>query len=217
MGDLKDQIRTYYETTTVPVDIDAITVDEGTVIVGPFPDAVQRRSAMKTITPTPPPTQTPPPATRWSGPRLAAAAFAATIVVFIAAVAVVRLASPNAEVLGGADDPAVTIQAYAEATNADDLDAVLALFTEESVIIDHPFQPSGDLTGLNAIRLNHMSELPSTATLTISNVVVAGDTVTWDSVRVMEDGVELCEDGHSTVIADGKILTWTWPTLYFCP
>ena len=214
MGDLKDQIRTYYETTTVPVDIDAITVDEGTVIVGPFPDAVQRRSAMKTTTPTPPPTQTPPPATRWSGPRLAAAAFAATIVVFIAAFAVVRLASPSAEVLGGADDPAVTIQAYAEATNADDLDAVLALFTEESVIVN---RTSTDMTGLDAIRNHHVTELLATASVTISNVVASSDTVTWDSVYVMEDGVGLCGEGHSAIIADGKILTWTWPTLYFCP
>jgi hypothetical protein len=217
MSDLKDQIRTYYENTTVPIDIDAITVDEGTVIVGPFPDAVQRRSAMKTITPTPPPTQTPPPATRWSGPRLAVAAFAATIVVFIAAYAVVGLASPNVEVLGGADDPAVTIQAYAEANNADDLDAVLALFTEESVITNHPRLPSADMKGLDAIRVDHMTELYSTASFTISNVVVVGDTVTWDSVSVQESGVEWCADGHSAAIADGKILTWIWPTLQFCP
>ncbi len=57
MRDLNEQIRTYYEATTSPVNIDAVTVEEGTVVVGPFPDAVQRRSAMKTITPTPGPVE----------------------------------------------------------------------------------------------------------------------------------------------------------------
>jgi hypothetical protein len=217
MDDLKDQIRTYYESTTVPIDIDAIAVDEGTVVVGPFPDAVQRRSAMQTITSTPPPTQTPPPRTRWKGPRLAAAAFAATVVASIAAFAVFGLLNPSPEVLGSADDPAVTIQAYAAATNADDLDAVLTLFTEESVIVNHPRLPSAPMAGLDAIRVDHMTELPSTASFTISNVSVLGDTVTWDAVSVKESGVEWCGEGHSAVVIDGKILSWTWPTIHFCP
>lgn len=135
---------------------------------------------------------------------------------FVAAFVVTGLASPSAEVLGYADDPAVTIQAYAEAVNADDLAAVLALFTEGSVIVNRP-GASTDMTGLDAIRIDHMTELLATASVTISNVVATGDTVTWDSVYVEEDGVGLCGEGHSAIIADGKILTWTWPTLQFCP
>ncbi len=95
MRDLNEQIRTYYEATTTPVDINAVTVEEGTVVVGPFPDAVQRRSAMKTITPTPGPTR------RWKGPRIALTAFAATAVV-VAAVAAFGLTN----VVGSGDDSA---------------------------------------------------------------------------------------------------------------
>ena len=95
MRDLNEQIRTYYEATTTPVDINAVTVEEGTVVVGPFPDAVQRRSAMKTITPTPGPTR------RWKGPRIALTAFAATAVV-VAALAAFSLT----DVVGSGADPA---------------------------------------------------------------------------------------------------------------
>ena len=35
MPDLEDQLRTYYEATTEPIDIDSVTVDPGTVIIGP--------------------------------------------------------------------------------------------------------------------------------------------------------------------------------------
>ena len=95
MRDLNEQIRTYYEATTTPVDINAVTVEKGRVVVGPFPDAVQRRSAMKTITPTPGPTR------RWKGPRIALTAFAATAVV-VAAVAAFSLTN----VVGSGDDSA---------------------------------------------------------------------------------------------------------------
>lgn len=79
MPDLEDQIRIYYEATTEPIDFDALTVEPGTVLVGPFPDAA-RRSAMKTVNDMYDPT-TPPERPWWRGPAAASVAFVAVLVV----------------------------------------------------------------------------------------------------------------------------------------
>ncbi len=80
MPDLKDQIRVYYEATTEPVDIDAITVEPGTVLVGPFPDAARRAAALKTAEPRIRPEETQPKTPWWKGPIAAVAAFAVVLV-----------------------------------------------------------------------------------------------------------------------------------------
>ncbi len=72
MPDLEDQLRTYYEATTEPIDVDSVAIDPGTVIVGPFPEAAQRRSGMTT------PTETRP---WWRNAWAAAAAFVVVVVI----------------------------------------------------------------------------------------------------------------------------------------
>lgn len=71
-----------------------------------------------------------------------------------------------------------------------DLEAVMAQFSEESVMTDHPAAPK--LTGLAQIRLiqaeEDMGHAAAENAYTISNVEVAGDAVTWDQVRVSDRG-----------------------------
>lgn len=114
---------------------------------------------------------------------------------------------------GGSDaDPAATIEAYVTAYNAGDIDAVMALFSEESVITGHPFR--AEAAGLAAIRGLKAEEFDIKATdnaYTISNVEVASNTVTWDHVWINEDGEQYCYQGQRAVVEDGKILSWTWP------
>ena len=119
----------------------------------------------------------------------------------------------------GTDDPAAVIEAYVEAYNAGDADAIATLFAEDAVITGHP---GGTFTGISEIQALHEDEADGTVAYTISNVAVEGGTVTWDHVwsGVEDDGrsFENCVDGHNAQISDGRILSWQWPTTNFqCP
>ncbi len=108
--------------------------------------------------------------------------------------------------------PSQTISAYVTAYNAHDIDAVMAFFTEESVVTDHPF--AVEAAGLSSIRILHSQDIRSAAesnAYRISNVEVTGDTVTWDHVWTNDQGEKYCKQGQSAIIEDGTILVWTWP------
>jgi hypothetical protein len=117
-----------------------------------------------------------------------------------------------------ADDPAAVVDQYVAAYNSGDIDAVMAVFTEDSVISGHPF--TSEASGLTAIRGVQGSDIAagaSTDAYSISNVEVDGDTVTWDQVWVNDGGESFCRDGQSAVIKDGTMLTWTWSGSSLCP
>ncbi len=120
---------------------------------------------------------------------------------------------------GGDDtDPGSTIEAYTAAYNEGDIDGVMVFFSEESVITGHPANDS--VVGLTQIRAVHLEDLSFAAeenAYTISHVEVTGDTVTWDHVWVSDEGEKYCQVGHSAVIKDDIILTWTWPNSEVCP
>ena len=147
---------------------------------------------------------------RWRGPRVAWAAFLGTAAV-VAVVAIVLATDSNGSNVAG-DDPASVIQAYTAAYNAGDIDAVMALFSEESVVTGHPF--AAESAGLTAIRVVQVADIAAAAAenaYTISNVEVTGDTVTWDHVWTRNNTQQFCVQGHRAVIQDGKILSWVWP------
>jgi hypothetical protein len=114
----------------------------------------------------------------------------------------------------GGDDagPASTLNAYIAAYNSGDIDEVLTVFSEESEIIDHPF--NGLVSGLDEIRRVHVEEFEFSAgenAYTVSNVQVSDNTVTWDHQWVNAGGVSYCIEGNTAVIEEGTIFTWTWP------
>ena len=127
------------------------------------------------------------------------------------------VADDGSDVVG----PAGVIEDYTAAFNAGDIDAVMALFSEESVLSGHPFGIGFESTGLSAIRALQVERLGETTredALTNSNVEVTGNTVTWDQVLTSDGGAQFCIQGHSAVVEDGKILTWAWPGGGFdCP
>ena len=115
---------------------------------------------------------------------------------------------------GGDDtDPAATVESYIEAYNAGDLGLVMTHFTQDSVITGHPTGLSSVTNGLAAIRRLHTQDLSFDVGYVISNVETSGDTVTWDSVW----GDDGCVQGQSTVVEDGKMVTWTWGEFVDCP
>lgn len=109
--------------------------------------------------------------------------------------------------------PAAVIEAYTEAYNSGDIDAVMVLFTEDSVVTGHPFSNKSEgLLEIRTVQIEDISSGASENAYTISNVEVSGDTVTWDHLWVSDDGSEFCQTGQTAVIEDGKIVSWTWPT-----
>ncbi len=145
-----------------------------------------------------------------TGRRNIALALGAAVIVAVVGVSVLLVADDGSDVVG----PAGVIEDYTAALNAGDIDAVMALFSEESVLSGHPFGIGFESTGLSAIRalqVEHMGITTREDALTISNVEVTGNTVTWDYVLTSDDGAQFCIQGHSAVVEDGKILTWAWP------
>jgi hypothetical protein len=110
--------------------------------------------------------------------------------------------------------PAETIEGYAAAYSAGDIDPVMAFFVEESVVTGHPSGSTlSKIVGLAAIRDIH-SEVGEGVTYTILITDVAGNTVTWNHIwSGFENGepFRTCQNGHTAVINDGKIMTWQWP------
>ncbi len=104
------------------------------------------------------------------------------------------------------------IAAYIAAYNSGDIDRVMSMFSEASVVTGHPFADSP--TGLAAIRSIQLADLASAGpdAYTISNVEVTGDTVTWDHVWTNSNGTDYCQFGQNAVVESGSILSWTWPT-----
>ncbi len=111
-----------------------------------------------------------------------------------------------------ANDPASTIEKYAEEYNADDMDALMELFSEESVIIGHPESTRAEgLTFIREVQVSDRGYAALEDPYTFSNIEVTGTAVTWDQVWHSNEGETFCAVGQSAVVEDGVILLWTWP------
>lgn len=135
--------------------------------------------------------------------------------VIVLATAVALAACSNDAADGSPDDPPATIEAYVEAYNAGDIDGVMALFSEDSVVSRSPLDPhpGGESQGLAEIRELHVVDMGAAAdqdAYTISNVEVSGNTMRWDHVWVNEAGSSYCGTGNSAVVEGGTILSWTF-------
>lgn len=108
-------------------------------------------------------------------------------------------------------DPAAVIEGYRIAYNSGDIEAVMALFADDSVLSGHPLSTRS--TGLAALRIVQLRDIamaaPTDAYRTF-NVEVSGNTVTWDHEFVNNQGIPWCGEGNTAVIAGGKILNWAF-------
>jgi hypothetical protein len=144
---------------------------------------------------------------RLRGPKVALGAVA---VVVLAVFAIVNLTGSSESDAAG---PSAVIDAFVDAYNAGDISGIMDLFTEDSVIIDHPFSTLDDATGIDQIRELLEEDLQSAAdgpAYTISNVMTEGSTVTWDHVWTHRQGSNRCAEGHIAIVEDGKIISWTF-------
>jgi hypothetical protein len=111
------------------------------------------------------------------------------------------------------DDPSDVDEQYVAAYNSRDIDAAMAVFTEESVVCGRPFSSdSADLTRIRTAETQDLVADASTDAYSISNVEVDSDPLSWDQAWVNTQAESHCQNGQTAVIRDGKILTWTWPS-----
>jgi hypothetical protein len=107
--------------------------------------------------------------------------------------------------------PGATVASYVAAYNSGDIDAVMALFTEESTVMGHPMSNASGLAAIQRVQVQDMGAAADADAYSISNLDVTGNTVTWNQVWIKSDGRQFCQTGQSAVIEDSKFVSWTWP------
>jgi ketosteroid isomerase-like protein len=170
-----------------------------------------------------------PPTTRrrWLVLGLAAAAAVVAIVVGFAIVksddeAEISTASYATEVSAATGvTPAEVFDAYIAAFNADDLDAVMALFADDAVVLNDPVTGNMVAEGIDEVREVQEAEISLGEYYEVVSVESAGSTVTVD-VRY-QTTTEECYAGTSEItVEQGKIVRWSnlaagRPCLYVAP
>jgi hypothetical protein len=144
-----------------------------------------------------------------------------TILVVLFALGVILIGCSDDDDGAESDDQAnaaAVIEAYEAAYNSGDIDAIVAVFSEDAVITGHP-SGQGPATGLTEIESLHVRDMNSAAeadAYSFTNIETDGDTVTWDHVWTNGAGEDGCGEANSAVVTEDKIVTWTWaPTSSF--
>lgn len=109
-------------------------------------------------------------------------------------------------------DPAEVIEGYVTAYNAQDIDRVMAFFTEDAVLIDGVER----IEGTEAIRAEELGgfgvQAPGGEAFSISNLVVTGNTVTFDNH--FKGTAHTCVGtGNEAVVDDGQIVEWKFASI----
>ena len=120
---------------------------------------------------------------------------------------------------GGDDsDPAAVLADYVEAFNTGDADAVMVFYAEDAVIEGHPetARASGLATGKSEIlpiEQRMQVHQGSTGRLEFTNMVVSGNTVTFDDIFHNEEGDCFSGVGHQITVEDDKITLYVFGDL----
>jgi ketosteroid isomerase-like protein len=136
-------------------------------------------------------------------------------------IAVALVALPVFSLFGGAgqtraapsDDPAAVVAAYVAAVNADDLEAILALYADDAVhmALPTPDGTAGICRGKEQFRLFYEQGVANRDRIEVEDgtLVVVGDRVTFGA-RLASDpwrklGIESLESNAEAVVVDGRI------------
>ena len=108
-----------------------------------------------------------------------------------------------------ASDPSAVIEGYVAAYNAQDIDRVMAFFADDAVIVEGAER----IEGTEAIRAGELDKFtvhaPGGEAYSISNLVVSGNTVTWNHL-FMGTAHTCVGTGDEAVVEDDKIVMWTF-------
>lgn len=113
---------------------------------------------------------------------------------------------------------AEVIEDYRLAYNSGDIELVMALFSDDSVVTNHPFATrSAGLAEIRSLQLRDLSVAAPTDAYHLFNFDVSDDSVTWDHEFTDSRGERWCGRGHTAIIATGKIESWAFaPNLQPC-
>ncbi len=115
---------------------------------------------------------------------------------------------------GGDDsDPAAVLADYLEVWNAEDGEAVMVFYAEDAVIEGHPEDTDGLATGKSEIlpieqRMQIHQE--STGRLEFTNMVVSGNTVTFDDIFHNGDGDCFSSSSDEVTVEGDKITLYVF-------
>lgn len=140
-------------------------------------------------------------ATRNSGPPVVTASPSSTTIA--------QATTTLPEALGTVE----TVEAMIAAYNERNLDALMEFFAEDAVVEAASVRTEIH-QGAAQIRIAFSvltDFLEGDEAVTISNVSVDGDTVTWDQIERRTPLEDRCHDGVTAVVIDGKIQRWVWP------
>ena len=108
-----------------------------------------------------------------------------------------------------AQDPAAVVAAYEEARTAGDVDAMIALFAEDAVMLDHPRDDDGtaDVEEIRALETEIAGVQVNTS---YTKVTVDGNTATFRQELTVDDGECYGGDGQKITVENGLITEWDW-------
>ena len=114
------------------------------------------------------------------------------------------------------DDTVVDVSSvladYQAARNAGDVDALVALFADDAVVVDHPLDEDGTAQGIDEIRQLEAivaAELPNSATEFL-DLQISGDTVIFGHQFIVEDGDCFGGSGDKVTVVGDKITLYDW-------
>ncbi|MEM7284901.1 MAG: nuclear transport factor 2 family protein [Actinomycetota bacterium] len=111
----------------------------------------------------------------------------------------------------GDGDPASVLRAYEEASNTRDIDAIMAFYDDDAVVLDGPFDALA--RGHDEIREGERFSVglyDADRGIEFRNLVVDGNTVTFDHVFRNFEGVCYSGEGHEVTVIGDKIVLYDW-------
>jgi hypothetical protein len=111
------------------------------------------------------------------------------------------------------EDPAADLAAYEDARNAEDVDALIALYANDAVVIGHPLDEDGLAEGVDEIRTleSHVPAIHGANGFTeYGEIEVSGNTATFKQKLVNNEGDCFSSSGNETTVADDKITLYQW-------
>ena len=99
--------------------------------------------------------------------------------------------------------PVEVIEALEEAFNAQDIDAIMALFAEDAVEINSV----GAWKGADKIRSSYNLALSAEGTIDNTDIRMEGDTVLYDCHLIDKNGETFLVEKYEAVVENGKIKT----------
>lgn len=137
----------------------------------------------------------------------------AAVVIILAGVALVLLNQVDETPVAGQPGPDEVLVDYFDARNSGDLDAMMVFYAEDVVVKDHPLDTRDDTADRNEIRQIEQTIVVlqgSDAVMEAHDMVVSGNTVTYNSTFVNADGVCFGRAGNQVTVEDGKITLYQW-------